>query len=143
MKMFQTLRAKIVALLVASAVGGLALAASFPPGITTGQSLFPGFWSLIGASVDVSTDAPVATGSGDTFASYVGGANTGTFIVTGTAGAITLTFPDAMPNGRVCVLKDITTPADSPAQSAFTTTTAVFTGTVVTGDKLAYDCRGF
>lgn len=152
MKFLKSIKARIAALFVGVALVGLAAATSFPPGITVGLNLFPGFWSVPGTAVDVSTDAPVITASGQTISAQLGGANAGWFVATGTTtGAFTFTWPLASSGvHHLCNVKDLTTTADSVTLATITVGTAnttadttTFTGTIVSGDKLVYSCSAF
>lgn len=98
---------------------------------------------LAGAQIDTSPALTIAM-TGQTISAQVGGENAGSFVATGaTTGASTFTFPNAAPNGWYCAVSDLTTTADKVVQATFTTTTATFTGTVVSGDKFVYECTGF
>lgn len=124
--------------IAALALAGLAIAAA--------PSVYTGFSTLRGAEVDISTDSPTIAMTGQTISAQKGGANTGSFVATGaTTGASTLTFTDAMPSGRLCGMKDVTTTADTLAQTAATDgkTVVTFSGTIVSGDKIFYECHGF
>src|SRR6185312_986039 len=73
-----------------------------------------------------------------------GGGIAGHF-VSGVAGTctVTLTMPVTTFTGWACTARDLTTPADVMQQTAYTTTTATFSGTTASGDNVAYNCVGF
>jgi len=141
MKIFKSFRARVAALSVGLAVTALVAAAAFP-----------GFEAIKGTMVDVSTDAPVITATGQTISGQLGGANSGWFVATGTTtGAFTFTWPLASSGvHHRCGIRDITTTADSVVLATITVgaqnvtaDTTTFTGTIVSGDKLVYDCTAF
>jgi hypothetical protein len=83
--------------------------------------------------------------SGCSPTSITGGSTRGTFLAGTTSCSATVTMGDsqAAPNGWICSIRDLTTPADLLTQSGTTTTTATFSGTVVSGDKIAISCDGY
>jgi hypothetical protein len=126
-------RGFVIGLLVA--VAGVAGAA--------GLALYPGFFSIPGQMIDLSTDSPVVAQTGQTISAQVGGANAGRWTATGaTTGAGTVTFPTAAPNGRECDFNDLTTVADRITQTTATDGKTVVTiaGTIVSGDVINYQC---
>lgn len=129
---------KIKLALLGLFVCGVATAATY-----VGFNPTSGQVGLAGALVDLSA-SPTITMTGQTISAQKGGQNAGTFTATGaTTGASTFTFPVAAPNGWVCQVADLTTTADKVVQATSTTTTATFTGTVVSGDKFVYLCQAF
>ncbi len=113
-----------------------------------GAASVSGIQSIIGSQVDVSTGAPVVAQTGETISAQVGGGNFGKWTATGTTtGAGTLTFPDAVVNGRVCVFRNISHPGATNAidQTAATDGKTVVTiaGTIVSGDVIGYNCGAF
>jgi hypothetical protein len=80
--------------------------------------------------------------SGCTLSAAAGSAGSGKFVAGVAACTATITLPSAT-NGWACKAQDITTPADAVNQSAFTTTSATVTGTVVVNDVIVYQCMGF
>jgi hypothetical protein len=82
--------------------------------------------------------------SGCSAGTQTGGGTAGTF-ASGTTGTctVTLTFAKTAPTGWSCFASDVTTPANLYDQSASTTTTAVFTGTTVSGDVIHYGCVAY
>jgi hypothetical protein len=92
---------------------------------------------------------PLATGpkpvvSGCTAASQTGGTFAGGMAITCSTQAPVLTFPFPAPTGWTCDFKDETTPADSPAQTAHTTTTATFASTSTgAGDVASFKCAAY
>jgi hypothetical protein len=87
------------------------------------------------------------TASGCSNTTTVGGATAGSF-ASGTTGActVTITFGDSMTatNGWACFAADQTTPANLISQkSGGSTTTAVFTGTTVSGDVISFGCMAY
>lgn len=82
--------------------------------------------------------------SGSTTSGQLGGAIAGSFVsgVTGVS-TVTLTFPKAAVTGWIVFAHNITTPANTYVQTAFTTTTAVISGTTVTNDVIQYFAIGY
>jgi len=85
--------------------------------------------------------------SGCSVSASTGGANGGQF-TSGTSGActVTVTMGDSRtaPNGWSCHSSDTTTPANLYVQkSGGSTTTAVFTGTTVSGDVITFGCTAY
>jgi hypothetical protein len=86
-----------------------------------------------------------ATGCG-TPTSLVGGDTVGRFVAEAVSCTVTITMGNSATaaNGWSCWVNDLSTPADKLSQtSASTTTTAVFTGTVVIGDTINFGCIGY
>ena len=54
-----------------------------------------------------------------------------------------LTFATTATNGWACEASDLTTRADAVQQTAYTTTTATFTGTMVSADLVTFHCFAF
>ena len=132
MNLFRKLAFGVAAL----AIAGLAIAVS--------PSVYAGFNTITGTLVDISTDVPLSVLSGPTSSAQKGGANAGVSKATGTTtGAFVFTWVAAAPNGRRCGIKDLTTPADTVVQNAYTTTTVTFQGTIVSADVMTYDCTAF
>lgn len=122
-----------------AAIAGLA-------GLALAATTYPGFLAVVGAQVDLSTDAPVIAQTGQTISAQLGGANAGQWVATGaTTGAGTLTFPSAAPNGRYCDFTNRHTAADVITQTDATDGKTVVTiaGTIVSGDKISYSCWAF
>lgn len=120
---------------------GLTLAA-----VVAAANLYPGFFALIGAEVDVSTDAPVIAQAGQTISAQKGGANSGQWVATGTTtGAGTLTFADAAPNARACQFVNETLASRTLSQTNATDGKTVVTvaGTITSGDQFSYNCMAF
>lgn len=82
--------------------------------------------------------------SGCTAGTQLGGNTVGSY-ASGTTGActVTLTFAYTAPNGYACKANDLTTPADVQNQTSTTTTTAVISGTTVTGDVINFSCEAY
>lgn len=63
-----------------------------------------------------------------------------------TASTIVMTFgaggQQTAPNGYACFMTDMTTPADTFRETAYTTTSVTFTGTGANGDHVIYGCPG-
>jgi hypothetical protein len=80
--------------------------------------------------------------------SRLGGADSGSFL-SGVAGTCTVVITingangSTAPNGWACTASDLTTPADTIKQTAYTTTTATISGTTASGDLIAFSCKGF
>lgn len=75
----------------------------------------------------------------------LGGNTIGSFKANGTctAGTVILTFATTATNGWGCEASDLTTRADAVQQTAYTTTTATFTGTMVSADLVTFHCMAF
>ena len=87
------------------------------------------------------------TASGCSNSTTVGGATAGSF-VSGTTGACTVTITMgnslAAPNAWACYASDQTTPANIYDQkTGGSTTTAVLSGTTVSGDVISFGCHGY
>ena len=68
----------------------------------------------------------------------------GSFVAgTVTSCTVTITPAIAADQGFACEAHDLTTPADALAQSAFNTTSATLTGTMVAGDHFTWSCTPF
>lgn len=88
------------------------------------------------------TTFSVASGCGTT-TSVVGGVTAGSFVAGATTCNPVINLPTA-PHGWKCSWTDITTPADSIKQSAYSTTSCTGTGTVVSSDVILFSAeRGF
>jgi hypothetical protein len=74
----------------------------------------------------------------------LGGTWAGSFI-SGTTGTVTVTVTpgDTATSGYTCDAHDLTTPADSFSQTAYTQTTATLSGTLVTNDLVTWKCASF
>ena len=59
------------------------------------------------------------------------------------SGAVILTFAATQPNGYVCETQDETTSADAMKQTAHSTTSVTFTGTMAANDVVVFKCIGF
>ena len=100
-------------------------------------------------SYNNSATASIAgTGACATLGTIVGGPTAGQFSCTGTTGAstITITLPGgsaALNNGLACWMHDITTPANTLAEGANTTTSDSFSGTVNANDVIRFGCIGY
>lgn len=75
----------------------------------------------------------------------LGGNAFGSFKANGicTASTVILTFAITAPNGWSCQASDLTTTADSMKQTAYTQTTATFTGTMASADLVTFMCIAF
>lgn len=85
-----------------------------------------------------------ATGCG-TPTSLTGGTTAGSFLAQATSCTVTVTMGNlaTAPNGWSCSVWDVTTTADTLKETAYTTTTVTFSGTVASGDKIIFGCTGF
>jgi hypothetical protein len=109
-----------------------------PAGVT-GNSV----WGISGQfGTEISTGVPNVTGCSIT--NSIGGNSAGSF-QSGTTGTCTVTITPGItaPNGFACGAKDLTTPADEPKQTGYTTTTATLSWTTVSGDLITWSCKGF
>lgn len=131
------INSKILVGLAAAAFASVAMAVDYGWNPSTGLEAFHGALVSQGA-------APVITGC-TVVSSQAGGASAGKFSSTSAACAPTFTFPAAAANGWLCVIQDQVTVASKINQTAFTTTTAVFTNSAATtsGDTYVYVCMGF
>lgn len=112
-----------------------------------GAGMGPGGTTSAFSPNSLVTGGYAATLSGCSYSSADSGAIAGKF-VSGTSGTctITLTFPVQSYAGWSCggTMSDITTAADSLKQTGYTATTAVYSGTTVSGDTIVYGtCAGF
>ena len=86
------------------------------------------------------------TASGCSNGTLVGGATAGSYD-SGTSGTctvvVTMGNTQTAANGWGCSVWDITTNADLQEETAYTTTTVTFSGTTVSGDKIAFSCIAF
>jgi hypothetical protein len=75
----------------------------------------------------------------------VGGNTTGSFQANGAcaAGTVILTFSATAPHGWYCEANDLTTMADAMKQSAYSTTSCTFTGTMASADLVTFNARAF
>lgn len=99
-----------------------------------------------GAIQGVSGAYPSLSGSTcSTSATQTGGELAGTFKAAAacSSGAVKLTFAAATSNGYACDAHDMTTPADSMNQTATTTTSVTFTGSMAANDVVVWKCIGF
>jgi len=103
-----------------------------------------GVWTFTGGALGSSGLRAVGTSSisGCSLSSALGGVYAGSFIAGATSCTVTVTL-DQTANGYSCWATDLTTPADSFHQSAFTTTTATLTGTVALSDHIIWGCVEF
>jgi hypothetical protein len=77
--------------------------------------------------------------------SLTGGASKGSFLAGATTCTTTITMGNTLTaaNGWACSVWDVTTTADTLKQTATTTTTVTFSGTVASSDKIIFSCDGF
>lgn len=102
-------------------------------------------------AVPLATPGLIATGTAPTLSgtcatgTKVGGNAAGSFKFSSAcaAGTVVLTFASAAPNGWACHAQDMTTPADTLKQTAFTPTSATFAATAASGDQAVFQCSGF
>jgi hypothetical protein len=97
--------------------------------------------------------APAYISAGTTFTatgcgaptSLTGGATAGFFLAQATSCTVTVTMGNltTAPNGWSCSVWDVTTTANTLKETAYTTTTVTFSGTVASGDKIIFGCTGF
>lgn len=92
----------------------------------------------------VGGSTPTATGS-CTITTKLGGNTAGSFVASGacTGGTVILTFGFTATNGWACDMHDLTTPADLMTQTAYSATTATFTGSMVSSDLVTWKCVAF
>jgi hypothetical protein len=85
-----------------------------------------------------------ASGCG-TPTSLTGGATAGSFLAQAISctAVVTMGASSTATNGWACSVWDVTTTTDTMKETAYSTTTATFAGTVVSGDKIAFSCIGF
>lgn len=120
-----------------SAANVLAVGTSNTSGNTTGK---------IKASAYMSVGTTFTSNNGCSETVLTGGATAGSF-KSGVTGTCTLTITtgdtDVAPNGWACRASDLTTPADTVAQTITTTNTFTFSGTTVSGDTINFACVGY
>jgi len=119
-------------------------------GATAGQTcLYQDSSSALATNVAFKSTALVATGAAPTLTgtcttgSQVGGNTAGAFAATCTAQTVIVTFATTAPNGWVCDFNDLTTPADSIKQTAYSTTSCTATGTTVAADVITFHAVAF
>ena len=85
-----------------------------------------------------------ATLSGCSFSTQLGGEWAGSF-ESGTSGTCTVTISPGYtaPTGWLCSTHDLTTPADTIPQTAYTTTGCTVSGTTVSGDLITFEAVAF
>lgn len=112
-------------------------------GLAFGAAQFGGFFAVPGVMVDAGTNPPVLAITGGATA-QIGGGNAGLYTNTATTAAGTLTFPDAMPQARICDFNDETTVTNKVTQGVATDGKTVVTvvGTVGAGDRISWSCIG-
>lgn len=88
-----------------------------------------------------STAFTVASGCG-TVGSLVGGGTTGKFTAGQTSCIPVINLPTA-PNGWICSARDITHPADTFTQTAYSINSATLSATVTSADVILINCNGF
>jgi hypothetical protein len=106
-------------------------------------------WNKLGQITFQNT--PLMTGVVPTFTgscptnNQLGGQGGGKFQANGAcaSGTVILTFAQPATTGFACVTQDLTTVADSMNQTAYSTTTATFTGNMANSDVMTYRCDGF
>jgi hypothetical protein len=108
----------------------------------TGSDATP--YPSINAGWVMAGSPPVATGS-CAIATQVGGNAAGSFKSSGgcSGGTIILTFATTNPTGWACWAQDMTTPADTIKQTAYTATSVTFTATMAANDQAVFKCMGF
>lgn len=90
----------------------------------------------------VSSSSP--TVSGCSLSGLTGGSTVFWFTAGATSCSVTVTFPGlSTPNGWICQVRDLTTPADNIGQTgAISNTAATISGTVAASDKVLVSCFG-
>jgi hypothetical protein len=99
----------------------------------------------IGAPAYISAGTTfTATGCG-TPTSLTGGPTAGSFLAQATSCTVTVTMGNLVtaPDGWSCSVWDVTTTAKTLKETAYTTATVTFSGTVAAGDKIIFGCTGF
>jgi hypothetical protein len=124
-----------------------------------------GPWQLIGNSINTGPPAAVpdvfpnglngtaylsvgttfTSSAGCSETSLTGGATAGFFLAGATSCTTTVKMGHSAtaPNGWACSVWDMTTTADVMKETASTTTTVTFSGTVAPSDKIIFGCIGF
>jgi hypothetical protein len=102
-------------------------------------------FGTIKAAGYMSVGTTFTSNAGCTESSLTGGATKGSFLAGATSCTLTITMGNSAtsPNGWACSVWDVTTTADTMKQTASTTTTATFSGTVASSDKIIFSCDGF
>ena len=100
--------------------------------------------TALGGTVVATGSAAGATGS-CAITTRLGGNAAGSFVANGAcvSGTVILTFSKAATNGFVCDIHDLTTLTDAMNESAYSTTTVTFTGSMAASDLVAFKCEGF
>src|SRR5574337_1850043 len=89
---------------------------------------------------------PPPVGSGAcAITTQIGGMMAGGFTASGACSSSTviLTFAYPAPTWRMCGTRDLTTPANAMNETAYTTKTVTFTGTMANNDQVLFHCFSF
>lgn len=78
-----------------------------------------------------------------TTSAQVGGNTAGKFTATCTSQTVILTFAGSATNGWTCEAKDLTTPADSLNETAYSATSCTLTGTTAASDSVVFSAQAF
>jgi len=126
MKFFKSFKTNIASLVLGTALTSAAMAATFVPyydfNPLTGQT------GLQGQFNDLSLNKPVITAAGQTISAQVGGANAGSFVVSGTAPSSGILLGTAVTYGVIA-----TSTITNTGTTTITGNLALFPGTSVTG----------
>lgn len=106
-----------------------------------GGSSFQGAVTFSAALISAG-NTPTITGTCTT-GSKVGGNTAGAFAATCVAQTVIMGFATTAPNGWSCNFHDLTTPADTISQTAYSTTSCTGSGTTVAADTVTFDARAF
>jgi hypothetical protein len=114
-----------------------------PAGIVNSPNHQGIVWGLTGQFQNMQSIG-IANVTGCSLTNLLGGNSAGSF-KSGTTGTCTVTITPGITanNGFACHAKDLTTPADEPKQTAYTTTTATLSWITVTGDLVTWSCIAF
>lgn len=110
-------------------------------GIHGSPLLSSGWWTLSGTCA-----TSITGGGGAPLASSltIGPACTNsTIVITFADSPAPATVQQTAPHGFACHMDDMTTPADTFTETAYTTTSVTFTGTGAAGDHVVYQCQAF
>ena len=112
-------------------------------GDSSGNMVETGNLTVTGAAIKGGS-VPTLTGTCGTN-TQIGGNTAGSwkFSAACTAGTVVITFASTAPNGWACRVNNMTTPADTLNQTAYTTTTATLTGTAANADQVTFLCEAF
>jgi hypothetical protein len=112
---------------------------------TTALGLTTNYWKGVVSTDFLHAGTTFTTNAGCSESSLTGGASAGSFKAGATSCTTTVTMGNSSTatNGWACSVWDTTTTADTLKQTAFSTTTVTFSGTVASNDIIIFSCDAF